>query len=161
MSVNALIVLLLLASLALTIVVVRFVSRRGTWNSYARTALGYIAFPLILGTLLFIAFLGPAMPVEAWFNHWKVATLERHLYGGESRVALERQMGKAIPMPDLRTCCGTAPQQNMPGSKKGRERYYYLVASSLCVAEYRGIAVRFDRRDRMKSWRRVAFDFGC
>ena len=161
MSFNTIIALLLLASLLLTMVVVRFVSRLGTWNSYVRTALGYIVFPLILGALFFIVFLGPAMPIEAWFNRWKVATLERHLSVGEPRVALERQMGKAIPMPDLRTCCGTEPSQDRPASGKGRERYYYLVSGSMCIAAYRGIAVRFDRRDRVKSWRRVALADGC
>lgn len=161
MSLNAIVALLLLASILLTIAVVRFLARGRDWNVYMVTIFACICFPCILGTLLFIAFLSPIMPIEAWFNRWKVATLERHLYVGEPRVALERQMGKPIPMPDLRTCCGTEPSQNRPGAGRGRERYYYLVSGSMCIAAYRGIAVRFDRRDRVKSWRRVALADGC
>ena len=152
---------LLILSAISTVVVVRFFSGRNKWNSYMTTTLGFILFPIILGTLVLIAFLGPLMPLEAWVNQWKVVTLERHLYVGEPRVAFEAELGKTIPSPDLRTCCGTEPQQNQPGSKKGHERYYYLVAGSVCTSAYQGIAVRFDRHDRITSWRRVAMADGC
>ena len=152
---------LLILSAISTVVVVRFFSGRNKWNSYMTTTLGFILFPIILGTLVLIAFLGPMMPLEAWVNQWKVVTLERHLYVGEPRVAFEAELGKTIPSPDLRTCCGTAPEQNQPASIKWHERYFYLVAGSVCMAEYQGVAVRFDRRERVRSWRRVETGIGC
>ena len=152
---------LLVLSVVLTVVITRFVARKGKWNSYVTTAAGFMLFVPIVFILVFIVFAGPLMPIEAWMNQWKIVTLERHIYVGESRAALEKNFGKSIPLPDLRTCCGTEPQQNQPGSKKGHERYYYLVAGSVCTAAYQGIAVRFDRHDRITSWRRVAMADGC
>ena len=152
---------MLVLSAALTIGIVRFASRRGKWNSYVTPIVGFILFPVILALVVFVVFLGPLMPIEAWVNQWKVVTLERHLYVGESRATFEAKFGKTVPLPDLRTCCGTAPEQNQPASIKWHERYYYLVASSICMAEYRGVAVRFDRHERVRSWRRVETGLGC
>ena len=151
---------LIVLSILLTIAIVRFGSRQGNWNSYESAIAGFLFFFIILATLVFVVFAGPLMPLEAWTNQWRVAKLEQYLHVGEPRSVFEAELGVKIPMPDLRSCCGTAPQQNQPGSKKGHERYYYLVAGAICLAEYQGVAVRFDRRDRIRSWRHVALADG-
>lgn len=151
----------LVLSVVLTVGIVWFASRKKKWNPYVTATIGLVLFFSIIASVSFVVFAGPLMPIEAWTNRWKVATFERHIYAGESRATLEENFGKSIPMPDLRSCCWSTTRQNQPGLEIRHERYYYFVSGAFCISEYKGVAVRFDLRDRVISWRRVAMADGC
>lgn len=86
------------------------------------------------------------LPWQGAITDSNIEHFQRAVYRGEPRSELERR----IPSPDARH-----------GIFLTDGGYYYIRRSQFCYVELDGFFVKFDRADRVVSWRREHSADGC
>ncbi|MEA2689007.1 MAG: hypothetical protein QOD51_1614 [Candidatus Eremiobacteraeota bacterium] len=132
------------------------------WSRALRVTLGIAgALAAAIPLLLFAWLAGWLNPIFAYAAQSKVDVLERHLYVGERRTDIEKELGRAIPKPDRRDGYGLSGEDVQAGMAGRTRGYFYDAESAFCIQSYRGIVVYFDSRDRVKRWVHTGFGTGC
>lgn len=133
-------ILILVPGVSGYILALRFArpERRRAWT-LAGAAVGFAILATVFSWGVYIALAG--LPWQQRIYERNVAGFKRAIYRGESKSALE----KRIPHPDYAF----------------DSAYLYIRRSSFCVVQFSGFHVRFDRRQRVESWKHEDRADGC
>ena len=104
------------------------------------------------------------MPLESLTMRWKVEALERHLYVGESRLDVENQFGHGVPRPDRLGGYAITSREAVTAPAHWDQhvgQYGYAESGAFCLQNFLGVAVFYDRHDRVRSWKRFGYGIGC
>jgi hypothetical protein len=115
-------------------------------------------------TILVLAFaLGIVGAIQGYAMQWKIDALERGIYKGEARSALEAQFGKSIPMPDVKNSGIVGPMMTTREIEAVRNtyRYLYFSGSALYVITLHGFQIKTDGQGRIRSWKPAQDGSGC